>query len=350
MTGVTNPLKNTRKLGSITFSSGGQQSLQLDKNGVLLRLLLRLQFTVTNSATAPVGPLFMTLARLLRNVQVLVGGRDVVQNMTGWAMAARAIIEAKGVYPQGMAATVNTTASAVTSYDVTLPVDFTLPLGARFDDTALDTTGLSQLSLIVSWGTSDAADLFATPNGAAISNVSLDIEGEYIPNPFRDPKTGMAISNGIAVQQNPATKPKPYMVRQLDYQQVDISATNSNLGITIDQRTGLVLTSIMAIALADNVGTDSIVNSLSMDAASLNFLNRDAPEIRASNLRDLELTTGTIPGMLYVDPRVRGSLTNSIATAGLAGDLKWTADVTEVGTVCQLFIQREGVRPLLTTV
>ncbi len=333
----TNPTKNTRKLGSINYISGGRESLELDKNGVLMRLNLRLRFTVTNSATAPVTPLFQALARLINRVDIMAGGRDTVQSIPGYMLAARAAYEQIGIPVRGMGAAVVTTASAVTNYDVTLPVDFMMPLGQRQDDTALDTTGLTQLSCIVTWGKNDASDLFATPNGAAISNVQLDVEGEYIVNPQRS-STGMAVSSKTG---------KPYLVRAFDYQEIDISASNTAFSTILDSRSGLVVTSFLFVALADSQGNDSIINSMQIDAASFNFLNRDAEEIRAENQRRLRLVNGPTPGMLYVDPRVGGSILNAISTGDLAGDLKATLNVTTQGTVCKLAIQREAVRPLL---
>jgi len=70
------------------------------------------------------------------------------------------------------------------------------------DDTGLDTTNLNQLSVMMTWGRTDCSDLFATPNGATISGVSLDVEGHYLANPLRD-GSGMAVSG---------TGGKPFLV------------------------------------------------------------------------------------------------------------------------------------------
>lgn len=334
----SNPTLNTRKLGTIVYSSGTQQSLELDKNGVLLRLFLRLQFTITNGATAPANPLFMALARILRRVEIMAGGRDIVQSVPGYFLALRAAYENLSIPALGMGATVVTTANAVTQYDISIPVQFTLPLGKRADDTALDTTGLTQLSCIITWGTSDCADIFATPNGAILSNMTCSVEGQYIANPLRN-------SQGAAVS---GTTGKPFMVRAFDYQEISVAASNTAQVEILDSRSGLVLTSFLVAALADYQGNDAIINSFALDAASFNFFNRDAQEIRAANVQDLHLINGTTPGVLYLDPRFKGSLTNAINTANLNGDLKATLDLTKQGVNdCRLCIQREAIRPLL---
>ena len=333
----SNPTLNTRKLGSIKYTSGSRESLELDKNGVLLRLFLRLRYTVTNGATGPSGPLFQTLSRLIQRVEIMAGGRDIVQSVPGYFLAARAYYEQAGVAALGMGATVVTTANAVTNYDVILPVDFTLPEGARNDDTALDTTGLNQLSALITWGKSDASDLFTTPNGAAISNVLLEVEGQYIANPMRN-QSGAAVS-GVSG--------KPYLVRSLDWQEIPVTATNTNFGVILDSRTGLVITSFMVVAMADNVGVDTVVNAMKLDSASFNYFIRDAQPIRAGNMRDLELAGPTLGGVLYIDTRLNGSIVNAINTSEMAGDLKATFDVSLQGTVCKLAIQREAIRPLI---
>lgn len=337
MPGPSNPTLVTRKLGSVPFTSGGRNSLELDKNGVLLGLKLRLRYTVTNGATGPVGPLFQTLARLINRVELMAAGRDIVQSIPGYFLAARAQLEQE-CPGYGMDATVVLTANAVTSYDIILPMDLTLPLGARDDDTGLDTTGFNQLSLITTFGKTDASDLFTTPNGAVLSNVSLDVEGTYIPNPMRD-------QNGVAVS---GVTGKPYMVRHLDYQEVLVPATNNSFAVILDNRTGLIDLSFSVIALADDVASDAIVNSVKIDAGSWNYALRDAAFIRADNRRYLK-TPGAYyqTGMLYIEPRFQGSLVNAINSAELAGDLKATFDLTKQGATTKLGIQREAMRSLV---
>lgn len=333
----SNPTKHIRKLGSIKYTAGGRESLELDKNGVLLSLLLRIRFTVTNGATGPTGALFQTLARIIQRLEIMAGGRDVVQSIPGYFLALRAQYEAEGIPALGMGATVVTTGSAATTYDLSLPVPFTLPLGRREDDTALDTTGLSQLSAIITWARSDCSDLFTTPNGATISNVSCDVEGTYIANPMRN-QSGMAVSSKSG---------KPYLVRHLDYQEVAVTATNNSQAVILDSRTGLVVTSFLFAQLADDVGNDNIINSMRMEAASFVYSLRDAQPIRAENVRNLRLFNGYVPGALYLDPRIDGSVINAITTSELEGDLKVVLDVTKQGTTCKLGIQREALRPLI---
>lgn len=334
----SNPTKHVRKLGSIRYVTGGRESLELDKNGVLLSLSLRVKFTVTNAVSGPSGPLFQALARVIQRLEIMAGGRDVVQSVPGYFLALRALYESEGIPALGMGATVVVAGGAVTTYDISLPVMFTLPLGRREDDTALDTAGLSQLSAIVTWGKTDCSDLFTTPNGATLSNVSCDVEGTYIANPLRDVKTGMAVSSRDG---------KPFLVRHLDYQEVAVTATNNSQAVILDSRTGLVVTSFLVASLADDVGSDAIINSMRMEAASFVYSLRDAQPIRAENVRNLRLYNSYVTGALYLDPRIDGSVVNAINTSELEGDLKVVLDVTKVGTTCKIGIQREALRPLI---
>lgn len=332
----SNPTKHVRKLGSIKYTSGGRESLELDKNGVLLSLMLSVKYTLTNGATAPAGILFQALARIIQRVEIMAGGRDVVQSIPGYFLALRARYENGGVAPVGMATNPSLGANAVSNYEIQLPIYFTLPLGRREDDTALDTSGLSQLSAIITWGKTDASDIFTTPNGATISAVSCDVEGTYIANPLRNAQ-GMAVSSKSG---------KPYLVRHLDYQEVSVPATNNAQAVVLDSRTGLVATSFLVAQLADNVGNDTIINSVRMEAASFIYSLRDASPIRAENIRELGMTAHAT-GTLYLDPRIDGSIINAINTAELEGDLKLVLDVTKQGTTCTIAIQREALRPLI---
>jgi len=254
---------------------------------------------------------------------VIAGGRDTIQSVPGWLLTARAYNE-RGILPYGMDATVVTTGSAATTYELVIPVDFTMPLGRRMDDTGLDTMGLTQLAVHVTWG--DAESLFTTTNSAAVSAVSLEVSGIYMVNPSRD---------------------KPYMVRTIDWQSVDVSADNTDFGITLDNRTGLLISSLMMVATDADAGSDSVINSVELKAGAHIFSQEDATIIKAKN-RDLVKGT-PLTGVYFLDPKWDGQLANGIDTrpAAMPSDLKAVLDVTKGSGTTKIHVQREGVRALL---
>lgn len=326
----TNPTRVVRKIGTIPYAAGQRPTLEIDKDGVLFSLQLKLTATISAGATPGTGPTIYGLSRLLRRVEIVAGGRDTVQSVPGYMLAARNHIE-YGRPPYGIAQTdadrvqdMTIAANGSKTYTIVLPVYFCLPLGRRMDDTGLDTFGLSQLTLAVTWG--DASDLYKTAGTATVSGVTLEVEGDYLINP---------------------TRAKPYLVRTLDYQDVDITATNNEMAITIDSRTGLVIASIMAMATEDWVGSDNIVKALRLQAGSFVFSNRDAVQLRADNQRSYNTVPGA--GVLYIDPRSDGQLNTTILTSPnvMAAELKLMADVVKQSGSTRLSVQREGIRTLL---
>src|SRR5690606_29541344 len=99
------------------YASGGRQTLEIDRDGVLLGLRLRLKFTITNGGTAAVTPLFQALARLMRRLEVIAGGRDTVWSVQGEDLAARVQYE-NAARAYGMGDTVVLTESVATNYDI----------------------------------------------------------------------------------------------------------------------------------------------------------------------------------------------------------------------------------------
>lgn len=310
-----------RKIGTVQYNANQRNSLELDKDGVLLDAHIRAQFTVTNGATGPTGANFQTLARLINRVEVIVGGRDTVQSIPGHLLAARATVE-RGIVPYGMDATVVATSGAVTSYDIILPLDFTQPLARRPEDTGLDLRGIGQAAVNITWGS--GSDLHAT-NPGVVSAVTCTVEGRYLLNP------------------NPE---RSILVRALDYQEETISASNTAMSVTLDSRTGQLFTSFLMVATDGGAGDDDVLNSVRIEAGPFVYMNRDAEMIKASMRELYQFAPQT--GVYYLDPRVEGSLLNGIDTSpgAIVGDLKAIMDVTVGSGTTKLFIQKESVRPL----
>ena len=316
-----------RKLASPLYAAGVRQTIQIDRDGVLLGLAIRVQYRITNGGTAAVGPLWSTLSRILRRVEVVVNGQDTVLNINGAHLASRALVE-NGQRALGMDATVVLTASAATDYDIVIPVSFMLPKGAqRRDDTALDLRGVQQAILAVTWG--DTSDIYTTPNGAAISNVQVEITGHYLVNA------------------NPAQR---FLVRALDVQEVDNTTTNANLSILLDRGSDLFWRSLHIATLRNNVAAQNILTGdIRWSAGSFMYDNRSAREILAETLRESAMPFSEFPAADQVYRLGRdfnGSIATLINGGALSGDLFLTVGTTYTSGTERISISREYIRQL----
>lgn len=322
--------RHIRKLGSVPYVSGSRETLEIDRAGVLATLWLRLTFTVTNGSSAAVGPFFQTLSRLLQRIEVIVGGRDTVWSVAGPMLTAMLLYE-NGRPSFGMDSTVVLTGSSTaTVYTVAIPLRFTLPNSRRPDDCALDIRGdrVSQTSVHITWGPSDASDFYGTPNSAAISAVSLNIEGEYILDVPAD---------------------RAFLVRSVDQTRRDVTGNNDNFDVVMDRGSGLFYRSFLIAALADKVGSNSIVNNVRLEAGSFVFRNQHPTVLRAMAQERSSLTTAELlAGVLSVPVTWLGQGVTMINTGLLTSDLKFIFDVTKTGTTCVIDVLREAVRPLKT--
>ncbi|WP_431301817.1 hypothetical protein [Sediminicoccus sp. BL-A-41-H5] len=114
------PATVKRRLPSVPYQAGVRNTIAIDRDGVLTMLRVRLQFRVTNGVTAAVGPLWMTLARLIRRFEIIINGADTLISVNGAHLASRALVE-MGKRPYGMDAAIVLTANAVTDYDIVKP-------------------------------------------------------------------------------------------------------------------------------------------------------------------------------------------------------------------------------------
>lgn len=326
----TNPTRVVRRIGTVPYVSGQRQTLEIDKDGVLFTLRLKLSCRISAGATPGTGSTIGGLSRLLRRIEVIAGGRDTLQSVPGYQLAIRSQIETgQGCYGLGdtdaeRAEALNIAANSSRDFVIVVPVSFGLPLGRRIDDCGLDTFGINQLALAVTWG--DVSDLYATPGTAALSLVALEVEGDYLINP---------------------TRKSPYYVRTLDYQDVDVTATNSEMAITLDNRTGLILGSVMVFASNDWQGSDSIVRGLRLQSGSFVYQARDVHMMRAEMKQGYNVKPPA--GVMYIEPRFDGQITNAILTdaGNMTAELKLTGDVVKGAGYTRLSIQREGIRTLM---
>ena len=335
MNAMTGPAPATvnRRLSAPLYAATVRQAVQLDRDGVLNALSIRVRYTVSNGATGPAAPLWGCLARILRRVEVLVNGQDTVVNINGAHLASRQLYEF-GMRAYGMEATVVLTNSAVTVYDVVLYLPFHLPPNAeREDDTALDLRGVQQATLAITWG--DQTDLFGTPNTATISAVTCEVTGHYLVNP------SPLLKNG---------KPRLYWIRALDIQDVDNSSTNAALSVLLDRGSDLFWRTLHIATMRNNVAVQNILTGdIRWQAGSFMYDSRSPVEVLANTLRETKAPFSelAVADQVYrLDRTLFGSITTVINGGALAGDLYLLFGTTYTSGVERISISREFIRPL----
>ena len=105
------------KIGTIDYVAGQKKTIDIPRDGVITQINIRFQYTHDNAAAGPAGPFFQTLARLVRRVDVVIGGRDTVVSQSGEMLSARAQCEF-GTPADGMADTVVLTNSGHGADDI----------------------------------------------------------------------------------------------------------------------------------------------------------------------------------------------------------------------------------------
>lgn len=317
--------KVTRKLGTITYTESTKQQLRLDQDGILQHLKIRHKFTTTSGSSGPSGAKYLTLARLIKRLELVVNGQDTIINQDGPHIAARQNVE-RGVRAYGMDATVVTTGSStVTNYDVVLEVPMNLPRAIQPEDTALDFRKISQAILSIDWG--GASDLFGTTNSLAVSNVTTTVEGEFLV--FPDPNQG-------------------YMVRELNMMEQEVTATNTDLAILQD-RGAMFYRSWNVLSVSDTALVNTMLDpgGLIVRSGSFTFADREGVQMRADYADKYGMAVAERPtGVYRFEMPLHGKGTTMINAGNLLADLYLRANVTKVGTTDKLYISREVVRPL----
>jgi len=323
-----------KKLGNWQYQSGQRVTNNIDRDGILYQLDVDVSFTITNGGTGPVGPLAFTLSRIIQRLEVQLNGKDTIINATGEQLVSRALLEL-GQIPYGMDATVVLTNSAVTAYRVIIPVPLYLPHSVNPRDTGLECRTLQQVTVAVTFATSDCAQLFTTPNSAAISGVTCSISGEYYQTD----------ESGIKKVSDP-----DYLIRALDYVIVPVTGTNSNLAQQMD-RGPQFYRSFHVMAQQANIQVDNVVNNLKVQSGSFIFTDQSGVMNRAKLLADNGLyaapaANAPVTGVYSLHTAKFGSLGTAINVDPqvMLTDLFLYFDVTYTSGTTQLIVSREAVR------
>jgi hypothetical protein len=320
------PAMVKRRLPSVPYQATVRNSINIDRDGVLSMIVLRLAFRVTNGGTAAVGPLWQALARIIRRLEIVVNGQDTPISISGAHLASRAQVE-WGSRAFGMDTAIVLTASAATDYEVVLPLPMFLPRAVRPDDTSLDLRRVDQAILAITWG--DATDIYTTPNAAAVSNVVCNVEGHYLVNARPD---------------------QVFLTRSLDMQDTPNQSSNANLAILQDRGSDMFWRSFHIATLRNSAAaTNILTGDVRLSAGAFTYAMRDANAILAETMRESAIPVAEFPA---ADRAYRlalpylGQNTTLINAAALSGDLFLTLGTTYTSGTEQISISREAMRPL----
>lgn len=319
------PVKQLIHCGDITFAPGARVAFPIPTYGPLLMLMLRVQYTITNGGSNAVGPKDETLARIIRRLEIQLQGRDNIWNVSGATIAAQAFQDT-GLVAEGMDASVVLTSSAATTYTVTLPVYLCQSprYAQRADDTAIDfRTGITG-TLFLEFASADCSDFYTTPNGAALSAVTVEVSGIY---------------------EREADATRTYFLRTMDEILTELPASNTALSIGLDRGSGIMFRSFLLKTLADDAYVSTILGNKYIELA---VGPTPIDKIRAGHLLTLnrmDMGVAQRTGLYRLDKSWFGSGLTMVPTKGLPTELVLKLDATKVSGVNKIVTVREGFIP-----
>ncbi len=325
--------KIVKPIGVFPYASAGVSTVQIDRDGILSQLNIAVDFTITNTGVSPVTPLNFALAQIIQELQVTLNGKDTVIRQSGEHLAARAITDF-GALPFGLDATVVLTALAATTYRVNIPVALFLPNAQRPDDTGIECRNFSQVTVALRFANANCQEIFTTPNGALISNVSCSVFGTYTQTPE---------SEIVPLDSNAS------LVRVLDYVLQNNTTTNANLGIQMDRGNQLYRT-FKLITKRNGVAVDNIISNLRVQAGQFVYVDESANNNRANIVNNYRLFSpsaiAAITGTYDHNFAQYGSLMTGINVSpeALKVDLFHYLNTTYTSGTETITILREAVR------
>jgi hypothetical protein len=314
---------NRYKIDTIDYVANQKKSVEIPRTGVLLGLNFNLTFTITNGGTAPSGATFFALAALMKRIELKAGGSDTPVNTTGPALAAKQYFDF-GQYAQGSEnANIVYTTSAATTYRVHLYLPLFLPRHRVPDETGLPLFAIPQTTLTVTWGS--ISDIFGTTNSAALSNVSLDVSGEF------------------HVGVDPA---RSYKVREFSIIEKELTATQSNFRIELQPNNQPVFVrNVDTIVTVAGAGDNSVLDdgSLKIVATPTEFQEIDGRVCQAHNRRRYSLDE-VLAGFYRIDTEMFGENVDQLDARVFRSDLNLILDATKQSGTNLIQVHPELIR------
>ena len=294
-----------RELGTLTFSAGQTSTLQLPRNYAYRNLSLRFNCDLTWTETTAGVVRDSSPAQLIQSIQIRANGRDVIKNFD-FAALHRLTQLRTGTRPEytGPASTgAQTNFLAV----VSALVQFEMYRAIKPIDTLLDSSGLSTLELIITWG--NGADIMG---GAYVGTVTVN-------------SGTLRVGSVEAVGVPPGTR---FMVNKEFAITHTITAVNTRLQIQVP--VGNLYRAFLLTTESDAVNVNTILNQVTLQSGTEVFKLRNDLALQADNKVELGLETWPA-GLYYLEFVKDGRLTEMLDTARLSS-LEFILDVAIPGT------------------
>jgi len=320
-----------RELGSITFAASQTRTLQLPRNYAYRGLSLKLVCNLTRLTTAGTDvndPCDCAPAQLIKNLQVIANGRDVIKNID-FETLHRANQIRCGTRPY-ISATNWSGGADKAAIDMIIHayISFEMWRAIHPVDTLFDSAGLATLDLIITFGTGmDTMD--ATWQARAGAAVTVNSATLYIA---AIEEVGIPAGTSFLIN-------KEYKLRR------QVTATSNNF--QIDLPVGNAFRAFIIKTISDLRPVNTILNNIKIKSGTEVYKNRIASFLQMDNrlfnqlevpetwnlaaAEDHWLIENLLEGYYLVEFCPDGRLTQCLDTSRLSS-LEFELDVTAVGT------------------
>jgi len=317
-----------RELGSITFAANQTRTLQLPRNYAYRGLCLKLVANLTRTIAAGTagGPNDSAPAQLIKNLQVIANGRDVIKNID-FETLHRANQIRCGVRPRiGSAGWAGYANAAAQDLLVCAYISFEMWRAIHPVDTLFDSAGLATFDLIVTFGT--GMDTMSTAwQGNTTPVVTVNSATLYVA---ALEEVGIPAGTSFLVS-------KEYKLRR------QVTATSNNFQIDIP--VGNAFRAFILKATADGIPVQTIINNIKIKSGTEVYKNRIASFLQADNrlfnqmeiayapgsgVAHTALIENLLEGYYLVEFCPDGRLTQALDTTRLSS-LEFELDVTATG-------------------
>lgn len=287
-----------RNLDRIDFVADAQRTLDLPRNNVIRGLYLRLTGRVTTTATAPVGLRSHAEHRLIRRIEIVANGKDTIKSHP--FLFSKMLTNFDFGTPSEIA-TIGVTVSTNFDFIATAFVPFAFTRAKRPVDGALDARRLQTLDLRVTFG--NINDVYATPNGATITNTVLNVvTHEYINAPV----DFQAFLNKHSTIER------------------EVTATTASLQerLPVDR----IYRRFFLYSEEGMVARNDIINNITLQSGSFVFKSLES-RILQSQMKVQSANELIIPGLYVIEAITDGRIVESINTMGMSS-LEFVLNVT----------------------
>lgn len=321
-----------REIGSITFAASQTRTLPLPRNyayrGIALKLVANLTRTIAAGTAG--GPMDCTPAQLVKNLQVIANGRDVIKNIDFETLHRLNQIRG-GVRPHiSSAGWLGYANAAAQTLIIHAYISFEMWRAIHPVDSLFDSAGLATFDLNVTFGTGLET---MTPAWAGNTTPVVTVNSATL---YVAAIEEVGIPAGISFMIN-----KEYKLRR------QVTATSNNF--QIDLPVSNAYRAIVLKTISDGVPVNTILNNIKLKSGTEVYKNRIAGFLQADNrlfnqlevdenaavpgtAQDHYLLEQLLAGYYLLEFCIDGRLTQSLDTSRLSS-LELELDVTQVGTV-----------------